>query len=124
MKSSTSSLPGAAYRHVLGYWELSSGELLQGLLYTDIKTYHVELLMKQNNMNMAASIKSRVTFLDLVLVEWATRVPAKFRCVEWWAADIEEGDGRLASTLDSLSLEAEIPDSLEPMAGRATIRCY
>ena len=52
------------------------GDLLQRLLYTDIKTYLVELLMKQDNMSMAASIESRVPFLDHVLVEFATRIPA------------------------------------------------
>ena len=72
--------PGAAYENVLDYWEHSSsgpqrGELLQRLLYTDIKTYLVELLMKQDNMSMAASIESRVPFLDHVLVEFATRIP-------------------------------------------------
>ena len=70
---------GSAYRNVLRYWEQSSGELLQRLLYTDIKTYLVELLMKQDNMSMAASIESRVPFLDHVLVEWATRVPASIQ---------------------------------------------
>jgi asparagine synthase (glutamine-hydrolysing) len=49
--------------------------MLQRLLYTDIKTYLVELLMKQDNMSMAASIESRVPFLDHVLVEFATRIP-------------------------------------------------
>src|SRR6266852_3800169 len=66
---------GAAYKHVVGYWERSKGEVLQRLLYTDIKTYLVELLMKQDNMSMAASIESRVPFLDHVLVEFATRIP-------------------------------------------------
>jgi len=66
---------GAAYRNVLGYWEYSSGEILQRLLYTDIKTYLLELLMKQDNMSMAASIESRVPFLDHVLVEWTMHVP-------------------------------------------------
>jgi asparagine synthase (glutamine-hydrolysing) len=70
---------GSTYRNVLGYWEKSSGELLQRLLYTDIKTYMVELLMKQDNMSMAASIESRVPFLDHVLVEWATRVPSSIQ---------------------------------------------
>src|SRR5205823_8216625 len=37
---------GAAYKNVLEYWEHSSGELVHRLLYTDIKTYLVELLMK------------------------------------------------------------------------------
>ncbi len=66
---------GAAYKHVLSYWENSKGELLGRLLYTDIKTYLVELLMKQDNMSMAASIESRVPFLDHELVEFATRIP-------------------------------------------------
>ncbi|MGA9901441.1 MAG: asparagine synthase (glutamine-hydrolyzing) [Terriglobales bacterium] len=67
--------PSTAYRNVLDYWDRSSGEMLQRLLYTDIKTYLVELLMKQDNMSMAASIESRVPFLDHVLVEFATRIP-------------------------------------------------
>jgi asparagine synthase (glutamine-hydrolysing) len=70
---------GSAYRNVLGYWESSAGTLLQRMLYTDIKTYLVELLMKQDNMSMAASIESRVPFLDHVLVEWAMRVPARIQ---------------------------------------------
>jgi asparagine synthase (glutamine-hydrolysing) len=65
----------SAYKNVMQYWDHSSGELLQRLLYTDIKTYLVELLMKQDNMSMAASIESRVPFLDHVLVEFATRIP-------------------------------------------------
>ena len=71
--------PSTAYKNVLAYWERSAtqagGEILQRLLYTDIKTYLVELLMKQDNMSMAASIESRVPFLDHVLVEFATRIP-------------------------------------------------
>jgi asparagine synthase (glutamine-hydrolysing) len=67
--------PSEAYKHVLEYWEHSAGEMLQRLLYTDIKTYLVELLMKQDNMSMAASIESRVPFLDHVLVEFASRIP-------------------------------------------------
>ena len=66
---------GAAYEHVLSYWDNSKGEILQRLLYTDIKTYLVELLMKQDNMSMATSIESRVPFLDHELVEFATRIP-------------------------------------------------
>jgi asparagine synthase (glutamine-hydrolysing) len=65
----------AAYRHVLDRWNQSSGDLLFRLLYTDIKTYLVELLMKQDNMSMAASIESRVPFLDHKLVEFATSIP-------------------------------------------------
>jgi asparagine synthase (glutamine-hydrolysing) len=66
---------GSAYAHVLDTWQHSSGEMLQRLLYTDIKTYLVELLMKQDNMSMAASIESRVPFLDHVLAEFAVNIP-------------------------------------------------
>jgi asparagine synthase (glutamine-hydrolysing) len=69
----------SAYAHVIDYWQASSGELLQRLLYTDIKTYLVELLMKQDNMSMAASIESRVPFLDHTLVEFATRIPREMQ---------------------------------------------
>jgi asparagine synthase (glutamine-hydrolysing) len=71
--------PGSAYRSVLDYWERSAGSPLRRLLYTDIKTYLVELLMKQDNMSMAASIESRVPFLDHVLVEFATSIPQRFQ---------------------------------------------
>jgi asparagine synthase (glutamine-hydrolysing) len=71
--------PSTAYKNVLAYWDRSAtqagGGMLQRLLYTDIKTYLVELLMKQDNMSMAASIESRVPFLDHVLAEFATRIP-------------------------------------------------
>jgi asparagine synthase (glutamine-hydrolysing) len=70
---------GAPYENALEYWDHSSGDMLQRLLYTDIKTYLVELLMKQDNMSMAASIESRVPFLDHVLVEFATNIPRQFQ---------------------------------------------
>jgi asparagine synthase (glutamine-hydrolysing) len=69
---------GSPYASAMGYWEASSGDLLHKLLYTDMKTYLVELLMKQDQMSMAASIESRVPFLDHVLVEQAMRIPAKY----------------------------------------------
>jgi len=68
---------GASYRNVVDCWESSSGDMLQRLLYTDIKTYLVELLMKQDSMSMAASIESRVPFLDNTLVEFAARIPQR-----------------------------------------------
>lgn len=70
--------PGAAYRNSLKYWESARGDFLHRLLYTDIKTYLVELLMKQDNMSMAASIESRVPFLDHVLVEFTAGIPAEY----------------------------------------------
>jgi asparagine synthase (glutamine-hydrolysing) len=70
---------GSAYLDNLAYWENAKGDLLDRLLYTDIKTYLVELCMKQDQMSMAASIESRVPFLDHVLVEFAASIPARFK---------------------------------------------
>lgn len=70
---------GSAYLDNLAYWEGTKGDLLDRLLYTDIKTYLVELCMKQDQMSMAASIESRVPFLDHVLVEFAASIPARFK---------------------------------------------
>jgi len=52
---------------------------LSRLLYLDMKTYLVELLMKQDQMSMAASIESRVPFLDHVLVEFAAGLPDRLK---------------------------------------------
>jgi asparagine synthase (glutamine-hydrolysing) len=48
---------------------------LDRLLYFQLKTYLVALLMKQDKMSMAASIETRVPFLDHVLVELAFSLP-------------------------------------------------
>jgi asparagine synthase (glutamine-hydrolysing) len=69
---------GDPYRGSMQHWESSSGDLLHRLLYTDIKTYLVELLMKQDQMSMAASVESRVPFLDHELVEFTATIPAKY----------------------------------------------
>jgi asparagine synthase (glutamine-hydrolysing) len=53
--------------------------LLDQLLYADTKTYLQELLMKQDQMSMAASIESRVPFLDHKLVEYTARLPEKMK---------------------------------------------
>jgi asparagine synthase (glutamine-hydrolysing) len=68
------------YRTELGYLEqCTSQSLLDQLLSADIKTYLHELLMKQDQMSMAASIESRVPFLDHKLVEFAARLPASMK---------------------------------------------
>ena len=69
-----------AYANFLRYWKQTEGwEPLSRLLYTDQKTYLVELLMKQDQMSMATSIESRVPFLDHEFVEFSTRVPARLK---------------------------------------------
>jgi len=70
---------GSSYGNTTTIWEDSSGDLLSRLLYTDMKTYLVELLMKQDNMSMAASVESRVPFLDHVLVEYAAKIPSRLK---------------------------------------------
>jgi asparagine synthase (glutamine-hydrolysing) len=69
------------YAPSLEYFDHSNGgtTVLGRLLYTDIKTYLVELLMKQDQMSMSASIESRVPFLDHVLVEFVTRLPDRLK---------------------------------------------
>lgn len=54
-------------------------EILDKLLYADTKTYLHELLMKQDQMSMAASIESRVPFLDHKLVEFTAKMPTKMK---------------------------------------------
>jgi asparagine synthase (glutamine-hydrolysing) len=54
-------------------------EILDKLLYVDTKTYLHELLMKQDQMSMAASIESRVPFLDHKLVEFTAQMPVKMK---------------------------------------------
>ena len=71
-------MAGEAYAGSMKYWNRSSGDLLHRLLYTDIKSYLVELLMKQDQMSMAASIESRVPFLDHTLVEFTASIPAQY----------------------------------------------
>lgn len=53
--------------------------VLDKLLYVDTKTYLHELLMKQDQMSMAASIESRVPFLDHRLVEFTAQMPTEMK---------------------------------------------
>ncbi|MFV0387766.1 MAG: asparagine synthase (glutamine-hydrolyzing) [Pyrinomonadaceae bacterium] len=57
----------------------NASELLDKVLFTDMKTYMQELLMKQDQMSMAASIESRVPFLDHKLVELTARMPVNMK---------------------------------------------
>jgi asparagine synthase (glutamine-hydrolysing) len=72
---------GDPYASSLAYFHQVNGAsgILGRLLHTDIKTYLVELLMKQDQMSMSASIESRVPFLDHVLVEFAARLPDRLK---------------------------------------------
>ena len=65
--------PYAAYHAALA--RVAGKPLLSQLLYADASTYLHELLMKQDQMSMAASIESRVPFLDHPFAEWVASLP-------------------------------------------------
>ena len=68
------------YRTALAYIANSDADnLLDQLLAADIQSYLHELLMKQDQMSMAASIESRVPFLDHKLIEFATHLPVEMK---------------------------------------------
>ena len=73
--------PYAGVRELLGHTDAQS--LLDRLLYADIKTYLHELLMKQDQMSMAASVESRVPFLDHKLVEFTSSLPERLKLRGW-----------------------------------------
>jgi asparagine synthase (glutamine-hydrolysing) len=78
---SSRSTAEAAYGPSRAYFDApaAGSTLLDRLLYADIKTYLVELLMKQDQMSMAASIESRVPFLDHHLVEFVAQLPPRMK---------------------------------------------
>jgi len=68
------------YSHYLRYWNARPNRsVLARMLYADQKTYLVQLLMKQDRMSMAASIESRVPFLDHQFLALAMRIPDRFK---------------------------------------------
>ena len=98
-------------------WERSHGDLLHRLLYTDINSYLIELLMKQDQMSMAASIESRVPFLDHELVEFTARIPATvLHSRDGREVHSEAGGGRHSAQIDRLSQEDGIPYALGVLA--------
>jgi asparagine synthase (glutamine-hydrolysing) len=71
---------GARFEDYMSYWNArSESSPLARTLYADQKTYLVELLMKQDQMSMAASIESRVPFLDHTFVEFAAQIPDRLK---------------------------------------------
>jgi asparagine synthase (glutamine-hydrolysing) len=73
------------YREMNRYFENTDADsLLDRMLYTDTKTYLHELLMKQDQMSMAASVESRVPFLDHKLVEFTAQLPEQMKLRRGW----------------------------------------
>ena len=71
------------YREALRAYADGAGDTLERLSRADLQTYLVELLMKQDQMSMAASIESRVPFLDHRFVEFAAALPARLKVRGW-----------------------------------------
>jgi asparagine synthase (glutamine-hydrolysing) len=67
------------YFEALRCYEEAKGGPLDRMSRADIQTYLVRLLMKQDTMSMAASIESRVPFLDHELVEHIVSMPGRFK---------------------------------------------
>jgi len=68
-----------AYAESLRCYEEAPGGPLDRMSHADLQTYLVRLLMKQDQMSMAASIESRVPFLDHELVEHVVSMPGRFK---------------------------------------------
>ena len=68
-----------AFAEALRCYEDAEGGPLDRMSRADLQTYLVRLLMKQDTMSMAASIESRVPFLDHELVEHVVSMPGRFK---------------------------------------------
>jgi len=76
-------LAGDPYAEGLRYYEDAPGGTLERMSHADLQTYLVELLMKQDQMSMAASIESRVPYLDHRFVEHVVAMPDRFKLRGW-----------------------------------------
>ena len=64
-------------------YQEAPGGALERMGHADLQTYLVELLMKQDQMSMAASIESRVPFLDHKFVEFVAAIPGRYKIRGW-----------------------------------------
>ncbi|HEY5908811.1 MAG TPA: asparagine synthase (glutamine-hydrolyzing), partial [Vicinamibacteria bacterium] len=71
------------HAEALRSYRLAPGHTLDRLSRADIDTYLVRLLMKQDRMSMAASIESRVPYLDQRLVEQVAALPERLKLSFW-----------------------------------------
>ncbi|MBI4609213.1 MAG: asparagine synthase (glutamine-hydrolyzing) [Candidatus Rokubacteria bacterium] len=71
------------YAEELRCYAEAGGGTLDQMSRADLQTYLVELLMKQDQMSMAASIESRVPYLDHEFVEHVVGIPGRFKLRGW-----------------------------------------
>jgi asparagine synthase (glutamine-hydrolysing) len=69
--------------HALKYYNAAGDDPLQCMSHADLQSFLVELLMKQDQMSMAASVESRVPFLDHRLVEQVATIPSRQKLRVW-----------------------------------------
>lgn len=58
----------------------SKHDAVERLMLLDQQTYMTSILNRQDKMSMAASIESRVPFLDMRVVQLANSLPLQFKC--------------------------------------------
>jgi len=86
-----------------GQFDSVEGSYLDKTLYTDLHTYLPgDLLVKADRMTMAASLEGRSPFLDHEIVEWAARVPDRFKV-----------RGRSGKYLLKKAFAKELPESIK-----------
>jgi asparagine synthase (glutamine-hydrolysing) len=71
------------YAEALRCYDEAPGDTLARMSHADLQTYLVELLMKQDQMSMAASVESRVPFLDHEFVERVVTIPGAYKLRGW-----------------------------------------
>jgi asparagine synthase (glutamine-hydrolysing) len=71
------------YAIPLGCYDAAPGTPCDRMSRADLQTYLHELLMKQDQMSMAASIESRVPFLDDDVIEYVAQLPSNFKLRGW-----------------------------------------
>jgi asparagine synthase (glutamine-hydrolysing) len=72
-------LRGDPYAQELRLYAEGEGNTLDRMSRADLQTYLVRLLMKQDQMSMAASIESRVPYLDHEVVEHVAALPSRLK---------------------------------------------
>jgi asparagine synthase (glutamine-hydrolysing) len=71
------------YAEGLRCYRDAAGGTLERMSHADLQTYLVELLMKQDQMSMAASVESRVPFLDHEFVQHVAGLSPRFKLRGW-----------------------------------------
>ena len=67
------------YGEIMRRYDDAGGDALNRMSRADLQTYLARLLTKQDQMSMAASIESRVPFLDHTLVEHVVALPSRLK---------------------------------------------